>query len=155
MLQVKVDYVRDTARLWDSELARVSSENIAEMVEHKEWTLVNIEVLYDGETELILMKDGMELDVYYSEIELVPVADRPFLYAVQELLYSEDWVESCECCGPETIYEEHGFETKYLTSDVEKAIEFINSSKDVDLYDLYINVVYLDEEIDNGGNLNG
>lgn len=155
MLQVEVDYVRDTARLWDSEFARVPSENIAEMVEHKEWTLTDIEVLWDGEAELILMKDGMELDVYYGEIELVPVADRPFLYAVQERLYSEDWIETCECCGPQEIYEEHGFETKYLTTGVERAIEFINSLRDVELSDLYINVVYLDEEIDNGGNLNG
>lgn len=151
MLQVVVDYVRDTARLFDRDLEIVPSEDVAEIVEGKEWTLECIGVLYNGDVELILTKEDMELNVGYDEIELVPVADRPFLYAVEERLYSEDWIETCECCGPETVYEEHGYATRYLTTDVEKAIEFIRSHEDIDTDDLYINVVYLDEEIFNGG----
>lgn len=157
MLQVKVDYVRDTARLYDSELERVPSENIAEMVEHKEWTLIDIEVLYDGEAELILMRDGMELDVYYGEIELVPVADRLFLYAVQERLYSEDWIETCECCGPQPVFEEYGNNTLFMSRNLYAALEYAKSLDENEIYfdDILISIVYLDEEIDNGGNLNG
>ena len=151
MLKVVVDYVRDTARLFDRDLEIVPSEDVAEMVERKEWTLECIGVLYNGDVELILTKEDMELNVGYDEIELVPVADRPFLYAVEERLYSEDWIETCECCGPQPVYEEHGYATKYLTSNVEKAIEFIRTNEDIDTDDLCINVVYLDEEIFNGG----
>lgn len=147
----------ENVRLFDTnDYELVGEPRKSEIIIGYEWELVMVDVYKESDV-LVFMKDGFELNASSNEIEFKEVGANAPIYAVQQRMYSEYWVETCECCGPEPVIEEYGNNTLFLSHNIYAALEYAKSIDENEIYfdDILISIVYLDEEIDNGGTLNG